>query len=305
MPVKSPSPTRESICAVVVTYHPDASFEERLVRIEPQVGRVVIVDNASGEDARARLRALVTPGRIELIELSENLGIATALNRGLERALDAGFAWGLTFDQDSLAAEDLVERLIAVFEDYPRRDEIAVLGANYEEETTGTTGTPKRVATNESWIEVGEVITSGCLQSLRVFCEVGGYREDLFIYFVDNEYCRRVRFAGYRVVLARTPLIQHRTGSTAKHRLFHREYVTAHYAPWRHYYIVRNGLLVARQHWRADPGWAAHWVRSVARRSAISLLFEDDKLDKLRFMLRGASDAIRNRSGKLEGGGAP
>jgi rhamnosyltransferase len=297
-PARTPQPLPQNVCAVFVTFHPDEDFRERVLRVKPQVGRVIVVDNGSGPQARRMLDDLARENHVELIALGDNFGLGTALNRGLSRAIEHGFSWGLTFDQDSLAREDLVDELVKVYEAHPERERIGVIGANYEEETTGTTGTPKRVPLSKPWLVVGEVITSGCLQSLAVFRAIGGYSEDLFIYFVDNEFCRRVRTNGNLVLLSTTPLIRHRTGNYAKHRIFGRQYVTAHYAPWRHYYIVRNGVLVARRHGLEDPGWALHWVRSVVRRSAISLFFEKDKVSKLLFMLRGAYDGLRGRAGK-------
>src|ERR1700733_12732251 len=35
------------VCAIVVTYHPDAALAVRLGRIAPQVGAIVMVDNGS------------------------------------------------------------------------------------------------------------------------------------------------------------------------------------------------------------------------------------------------------------------
>jgi rhamnosyltransferase len=295
VPLRAP----DRICAVIVTYHPDDGFALRLEKIVPQVACVFIVDNASSEAARARLEGLAVAGRVEIIALPENLGIGAALNRGLGRAADEGFEWAVTFDQDCRAHGNLVERLVAVRTEHPMRDRVAIVGANFEEETTGTTGEPKRATGGATWLDVDDVITSGCLQSLRTFRELGGYREDFFIYFVDTEYCWRASLAGYRVIQTREPLFLHRTGSYTRHRFFRRQYMTAHYAPWRHYYIVRNGFLLAGEEWKTDRAWAIRWARAVARRSAIALLFESDKVEKLRFMLRGAADAVRGRTGKL------
>jgi rhamnosyltransferase len=205
----------------------------------------------------------------------------------------------VTFDQDCRAYDDLVQRLVAIRAEHPLRDRVAIVGANFEEEATQASGYLRRAIGGATWLDVEDVITSGCLQSLRLFRELGGYREDFFIYFVDSEYCWRARAAGYRVIQSREPLFLHRTGTTTKHQIFNRQYTTAHYAPWRHYYIVRNGFLLARAEWKTDRAWAIKWARSVARRSAIALFFEEDKVEKLRYMLRGTVDAVRGRAGKL------
>jgi rhamnosyltransferase len=300
--VRIPEPKPDSTCAVIVTYHPDAGFEERLRRIAPQVAHVVVVDNASSPAIRARLEASLGESRLELIGLPENLGIAAALNRGLTRASELGYQWAITFDQDSVADDDLLLRLLEIRAEYPRRDEVAILSANYLEVTTGTTGTPRWPPAQGPWIEVDEVITSGCLLSLAVFGEIGPYREDLFIYFVDNEYCKRARLAGYRVLLASEPLLLHQTGNSVKHQVLGRDIVTPNYAGWRHYYIVRNGIIIAKEYLARDPRWALRRFHSVVRRSAAVLVFEAGRTEKLSYMLKGARDAVLGKTGKLGGG---
>jgi hypothetical protein len=44
------------VCAIVVTYHPDAAFPIRLNNVSPQVGTIVIVDNGSSDAERNMLR---------------------------------------------------------------------------------------------------------------------------------------------------------------------------------------------------------------------------------------------------------
>src|ERR1700731_1621571 len=62
IPMKGSAPgelrTGNDVCAIVVTYHPDAELPERLSRILFQVRALVIVDNGSGETAVRTLRDL-------------------------------------------------------------------------------------------------------------------------------------------------------------------------------------------------------------------------------------------------------
>jgi rhamnosyltransferase len=290
-------PTRENICAVIVTFHPDASFESRVERIRAQVARVIVVDNASSGAARTMLDRLAVSGRVDRITLDDNVGIAAALNRGLVRGMDAGSSWALTLDQDSLAHEEMVKELVGVYWAYPFRARLGVLGANYVEETTGTTALRKRAVPRESWLEVDEVITSGSLVSLAAFREVGPFREDLFIYYVDHEYCKRLRDAGYRVVLTREPLMTHQTGSSRLLSVGGREVIALNYPPWRSYYIVRNGLVIAKEHWRDDPRWALRRAHVVLKRIVVTLCFEEERALKLKYILQGVGDGLRGRTG--------
>ena len=42
-----PKPSRNNICAVVVTYHPDIKLRERIEQIRYQVDKLLIIDNNS------------------------------------------------------------------------------------------------------------------------------------------------------------------------------------------------------------------------------------------------------------------
>src|SRR5277367_2887275 len=75
-----------AVCAVLVTYHPDSELPARLSRMAPQVGALVIVDNGSAETELRMLRELAADPRIHLILNFENLGVARALNLGVQRA---------------------------------------------------------------------------------------------------------------------------------------------------------------------------------------------------------------------------
>jgi rhamnosyltransferase len=96
----SDRPSAETICAIVVTYFPDAQFVERLNRIRGQVGLTVAVDN-TGDTNVENLVGHPDGPHHEVIRNAEDLGIGAALNQGLTRAKDLGFKWVSTFDQDS------------------------------------------------------------------------------------------------------------------------------------------------------------------------------------------------------------
>ena len=92
-----PSPvTPAEICAVVVTYHPDASAYECIRAILAEAAHTVIVANSAESPTRALRAAAVT-----VVENPENVGVAAALNQGVRTARGLGFRWVLFFDQDT------------------------------------------------------------------------------------------------------------------------------------------------------------------------------------------------------------
>jgi len=195
-------PEQESICAIVVTYHPDQGLPERIERISKQVGKVVIVDNNSNETSLAMIRNTALNFQIHLILNNKNVGVATALNQGVAYALDCGdsYTWFLTLDQDTIPFHDMVENLISAYDECPFKNQLGVIGSNYRELTTGEI-LYSGDAGGEAWAEVENLPTSGCLTSITAFKEVGRFRDDLFIDYVDIEYCMRLREKGFRVII--------------------------------------------------------------------------------------------------------
>ena len=298
------------VCAVLVSYHPDADLPRRVAAVTAQTGGVVIVDNGSGEAVLAMLRELAEANRaIDVIANPANLGVARALNLGAERAAARGFAWLLLLDQDSEVAPDLVSRLFAVRAAYPDPARLAILGAGFVEPareprmTASTAANPQApvaapVESAPPWQEVETVITSGSLLSVTTYRRIGAFRDELFIDYVDTDYCRRARAAGYAVATTRRPLMTHAIGAPAAHRWLWLEKWTSNHSADRQYYIARNDTVMLREGGRYPHGtWA---LKSLARRLRSAkriLLYEKAKALKLAALGAGWWDGLRGRLG--------
>ena len=123
----------KSICALLVSFHPDPDLPDRVSRILAQVGALMIVDNGSGEAALRMLQELSADSRISLELNRRNLGVARALNIGIERARSLGYEWVLLLDQDSVVNAGLVDELIAVHASFPEPARLAALGAGFRD----------------------------------------------------------------------------------------------------------------------------------------------------------------------------
>jgi GT2 family glycosyltransferase len=94
------------ICAVIVTHNPALPrLEDSLLAVRRQVDQVLIVDNRSVAPVGEWLAAQSAAGAVEVLRMDANIGIAAALNRGIERAKVRGFASVLLLDHDSVPAE--------------------------------------------------------------------------------------------------------------------------------------------------------------------------------------------------------
>jgi hypothetical protein len=78
---------------------------------------LLLIDNGGDPDATAALRALAPGARV--LRSDTNLGVAGGRNLGLEAALAESRRWVFLFDNDAVAAPDLLERLLAAGEGHP------------------------------------------------------------------------------------------------------------------------------------------------------------------------------------------
>src|SRR5258708_1906044 len=212
-------PRKANTCAVIVTHHPDVDLRDRIAHIWPQVGKLIVVDNGSEGAELSYLQQLSLEIGFHLISNAKNLGVATAFNQGLWQAMEEGYAWGLSLDHDTLVADDMIETLSAVYEEFPQKDKLAIIGSNYIELKTGKLLFESNGDDGCPWREVKAATTSGSLMCLPVFAALGSLRDEFFIDCVDVEYCFRARSRGFRIVLTRKPLMHHAVVTITMHRL--------------------------------------------------------------------------------------
>ncbi|MCX7748853.1 MAG: glycosyltransferase family 2 protein [Clostridia bacterium] len=288
-------PQKENICAVFVTYHPDEGIHDRVLRVLRQVGSVVIVDNGSSEEKVSRLREISAKYDICcVIENTENLGIATALNQGVQWAKAKGFQWALLMDQDSLVEDFMIETLTQVYDDYKEPCKISVIGSNYTHSGLMHLGAQHSPVKEGRWEEKKSVITSGSLISIPVFDGLGGFRDEFFIDHVDDEYCLRSWHKGYKVVLALKPTMVHSLGNVTIHKFMGRKLAATNHSAMRRYYMTRNHIVLMKEYFIKEFAWVRKtaYIRFVA--FILICLFEKDKWKKLKAVIKGLIHGIFN-----------
>lgn len=78
---------------------------------------LLLIDNGSEPDATAELRAMAPLARVQRSDT--NLGVAGGRNLGMALAMAESRRWVFLFDNDAVAAPDLLEQLLAVAEQHP------------------------------------------------------------------------------------------------------------------------------------------------------------------------------------------
>jgi rhamnosyltransferase len=270
----------------------------RLSSISQQVGAVVIVDNGSTDAELTMLREIAMDPALVLVLNSENLGLASALNIGIQRATSLGCPWALLLDQDSRVESDMVKTLSAVHESFPDKEHLAIIGSGFRERHRLSPKAAKFESCGEEWDEVEAVITSGSLLSLEAYSHIGPFREDFFIDYVDTEYCARARANGYRALKTRRPLMSHSIGRPTQHRMLWMKKWTSNHSADRRYYIARNHTVMVRESGKYILGsWALISLLSCLKACKRITLYEQSKGSKVAAVFRGWWDGIHGNMG--------
>ncbi len=293
-----------SIPAVVVTYHPDAGFGDRLAAIARIAAPVLVVDNSADPAARAAVSAAATRHRADYRPQAVNRGIGAALNLAFAELAAAGFSAALAFDQDSVPAPDLASALAAVHAAVPR---CAAVGANWtdaarpDEPSRHLQRHPTwrsaftRTASERDLTAVLCVITSGTMFDLAVWRALGGFAEDLQLDLVDSEYCLRARAAGFEIAVAAAGKLEHRRGAKRAVRRFGRTWWPAFMPPARLRLLFHNRMLVGRKFGLRFPPWAAFECAFALKILTEICLCEDRTAAKLGACVRGTWEGLLGR----------
>ena len=279
------------IAAVVVFYNPDRSYVDNIRCYAGDVERVYVVDN-SDVILPGLLAELADIPQVDYIPNAGNLGIATALNIGIKQAMDAGFDFVLTMDQDSTATPGMVKGLLDCY--YASGGTSVGIVTPYHQ--LGDRSEPP----SEDIQEVEVAMASGNLINCEVFKAAGMFRDDYFIDYVDHEYCLRLRQHGYRIVRANRAVLKHRLGAMTWHRILWKRVKVGNHPPVRRYYSYRNRFHLHRQYKDAFPTYFSSFYRNMVMEIIGLLLFERQKTAKLTMMLQGYRDYRRGVWGRYE-----
>ena len=295
------------VCAIVVTYRPDPTVLGHLIEaIAPQVGGLIVVDNGSPPGVAAAIAHRPSVAKCEHLELGDNFGIAFAQNRGIDWARGNGFRYVLLLDQDSEPRADMVEMLLRAHDAATRLGKVSAVGPKYVDRQRGFSSHFVRFGglkfrrifcdASADLVETDFLISSGALISLATLDDVGGMDEGLFIDHVDTEWFLRARSMGYRSYGACAAEMLHSLGNdTIRIPLLNRN-VPVH-SPLRHYYVFRNSLILMRRAY-APRAWRRNDVFRLVGAFCLFMLLAPDRLERLRMIVRGVGDGLRNRAGR-------
>ncbi len=284
-------------CAIV-SYRPPPDLVERVRQYAQILDLVVVADNDPPGLLPLRHDLLQIPG-VVLIENPENLGQATALNQAIRLAGDRGCAWTLALDQDTPADEAFIRRMLLALEGYDDPASLAVLAPLYFDDSQCDLRFDGRRHKYGSYSYASSAPLSGNFLNHAIFRQVGGFRDDFFIDWVDHEYCLRCRAKGFDVVITHDAVLTHRIGSPRARGFAGYRRVTSNYPPLRKYYNARNRVRTILAYRRLFPGLGRRETRRFLNMIKKTFLVEPHRARGLAMILRGVIDGFRGRMGRF------
>lgn len=275
------------ICCVVVLYNPDKNVLTNISSYLRPIDKLYVVDNSEHKNDLL-IKDLKENKKIKYIDNGGNKGIAHALNVGADEAIKDGYDLLLTMDQDSKASEDMITLMLECINNL-NKIEIGIISPFHASKFHAT-------SQESGCVEKKMVMTSGNLLSLNAYKKTGPFLEELFLDYVDNEYCLRLQKNGYVVVQASEAILHHNLGELSMHTLLGKNIYCYNYPPIRYYYRTRNVIATNRAYEYIDYLYFKELLKDIIK----IMLYEKNKMKKFQHIYFGIVDAIKGKMGKYD-----
>ena len=223
----------EKVAVIIVLYNPDTNDIDNVRRIA-QYNVGFVVDNSlipfmDGE----------TIGNMSYICNKANIGIAKAQNVALREILKGDYEYVVFLDQDTRVAVDYP---LQIAMEFSRIDNgrLAVLGPQVVNAVTGgqyASAIHKYEISENGFSLRKHIISSGSCMSINALKDVGLMWGELFIDYVDFEWCWRAASKGYQCGVTSHLQISHHVG---QRELSIGKYKVIISAQQRYFYQYRN-----------------------------------------------------------------
>ena len=292
--------------AVVVSWEGGATTARCVASLRAQdrpPSEIVVVDNASSEVERETLRReLGTVPGVRLLLLDENRQFAGGLNAGARAAFAAGAARVLLLNNDTVLAPDVLGRLEDAMAG-PRGPGIAgpvVVDLHHPEHVISAGErvllpllcVPRTLLRyrprGDAPYPVSGVMGCALCVTRDCFEAVGGFAEEIQVYYEDVDFCLAAREHGYGAVVVPGAVVRH-DGMRG---------FAAGLTPWAAFLKARNPWLVVRR-----QGTPLTWLTFVPTYVVLVLASATiwalrGRGDILRALLRGAGAGIAAAAGR-------
>ena len=227
---------------IIILYFPDKEHLIGTISKLPENEDIILVDNTPKQDLH------LSNNNVTYIALKENRGIAFAQNIAINELRKKKCNYVVFFDQDSNILPNYPRMItnehkrISQFE-----KKLFLLGPkviNKTDKKEYSSFFHKDIQENYNFINKREIISSGSCTTLSLIDKVGLLYEELFIDYVDFEWCWRAK--SKKLVCGITPnvVLEHKVGNK---EIYLWKYTIIISAPLRYFYQYRNYFYLIRK----------------------------------------------------------
>lgn len=267
--------TATDVCAMIVFYNGESNLREKVAKLRNYVECVFIVDNGSKEEYKEVLYQIEEAQYAKIEYNEKNMGIAYALNQGVDYAYEHGYRLLLTLDQDSELDGDNIEKLANAINE---SEGVISVGPFYD----------GKLHTED--IDVRYLITSGNIILVDKVKELGGYDNKMFIDCVDIDFSFMLLSHGMAMKKVKNTVMIHKIGEL-EYTFNHRIAYLGH-APIRYFYKYRNNVYIYKKYFQKLPLDCLKLFMSLLIEFGKLLLIENNKKLKLKFAFLGIKQGL-------------
>ncbi len=244
--------TTDTSCAIVVTFKPDITALLTLLGQLNKETDFVVIDNGTPDIGKLAESITSYERCLDLLCLPKNKGLATALNIGIDWALENNRDYVFLFDQDSSLCDLFVSRMSSAYIEADKQSVkgIAAMGPRIINPQSMRQSpfklfnrlllrSDRAFANSKTNFVADFLITSGTMLILKHFAAIGRMKESYFIDNVDLEWCFRAKSMGFDLVGTDEAVLYHTIGERSPSPLV-RAGIMAQHNPSRTYYSSRN-----------------------------------------------------------------
>jgi rhamnosyltransferase len=274
--------------ASIITFNPDINFLMDNIRaVSNQVNKLLIIDNNS-KNTNDFVSIIKSEFKnVDFIFNNNNLGVAEGLNQALNYAKSNNYKWLLTLDQDSVCQADMILQY-ETFLKSNAHNNILLLCPEIQDINIKNM---KKIKCGAE--EVNVAITSGSLLNVNNSLMIGGFLTELFIDYVDFEFCLRGRKRNFKILKLNNIVLKHRLGEIQEKKFLGNEIVVTNHNPKRRFYLFRNKIYIYKTYWRDYKHWVLRNILSSIKTMLIILFYEQNKFENFRNIIKGVLDGYR------------
>ncbi len=252
--------------------------------------------------------------KIHYVRMNENTGGAGGFHEGVKRGYERGYDWLWLMDDDAEPKVNALNNLLLYsgyqyyvltcfkvdpggFFQSQHRGYLSLCG--FKENLISPVNLNK--LSHCDYVEITHSSFVGLLINRVIVEKIGYPLKEFFIYYDDVEYCIRIKSYGYKIIMPKNSIIVHKEKSVKKNYFKTKKFLifnSVRMEPYfflRFCYSIRNFTYLKRKNCSFLQALLCGVLFFFARKIFGIVLFDDNKLKRIRILFRAIFDGLNER----------